>query len=175
MRQASMPPTPTRTIPDVNEARRGADDTALADISNKNSPQLEALLNALDDATDEQSLGDVVSHCAGVAALLSEDEKRQLRGKIRITKARVAAQEQQLEKQTQTDTATPNLVVLDGGSEAEETRKPTLIVPFANSSCTGWRFPDGTVVSSFLEADSKAKALGLILEERQTGRFSKWH
>lgn len=174
MRQASKPPTLTRTIPDVNEARRGVDDTASANISNKNSPQLDALLNALDDTTDEQSLGDVVSHCAGAAALLDEDEKQQLRGKIRTTKARIAAQEQQHEKQAQADTDTQNVEVLAGGVQGEKNASPVKIVPFANTSCTGWRFPDGTVVNRFLEADRKAKALGLELEERKTGRFSKW-
>ena len=112
------------------------------------SPRLEALLNALDDVTDEASCSEVVSHCAKVADSLTDDEKATLRAKISATKARLAYR-------------------ASGGK--------VTIVPFTNASQTAWRFPDGTTETSSFKAEQRAKALNMRLEERQRGRFSASH
>ncbi|HGJ5865582.1 recombinase RecT [Arsenophonus nasoniae] len=52
-------------------------------------PKLEAALIALDDATDEKSLAEIVEHCTLLSAELSEDEKIQLRQKIKTSKKRL--------------------------------------------------------------------------------------
>ncbi|MFS1584091.1 MAG: hypothetical protein ACL7AY_15925 [Candidatus Arsenophonus phytopathogenicus] len=50
---------------------------------------MEAALIGLDDATDEKSLAEIVEHCTVLSAELSEDEKTQLREKIKATKNRL--------------------------------------------------------------------------------------
>lgn len=112
------------------------------------SPRLEALLNALDDTSDEASCSEVVTHCAKVADSLTDDEKATLRAKISATKARLAYR-------------------ASGGK--------VTIVPFTNASQTAWRFPDGTMETSSWKAEQRARALNMRLEERQRGRFSASH
>ena len=112
------------------------------------SPRLEALLNALDDTTDEASCSEVVSHCAKVADSLTDDEKATLRAKISATKARLAYR-------------------ASGGK--------VTIVRFTNASQTAWRFPNGTTETSSFKAEQRAKVLNMRLEERQRGRFSASH
>lgn len=53
------------------------------------NPKLESALIALDDATDERSLAEIVEHCIVFSAELSEDEKIQLREKIKASKKRL--------------------------------------------------------------------------------------
>ncbi|HGA5699012.1 TPA: hypothetical protein ACIS09_001667 [Salmonella enterica subsp. enterica serovar Birkenhead] len=60
--------------------------------------------------------------------------------------------------------------------EKDEKTKPVYsTVPFADSACTAWQFPDGEIIRDFIKADRKAKASGMELEQRKTGRFSPSH
>ena len=52
---------------------------------------------------------------------------------------------------------------------------PVIVARFADSTCSSWRFPDGTVVYGIIKASEKAKSLGMELEVKSTGRFSRWH
>ncbi|HGJ5881282.1 MAG TPA: recombinase RecT, partial [Arsenophonus nasoniae] len=111
-------------------------------------PKLEAALIALDDATDEKSLAEIVEHCTLLSAELSESEKIQLREKIKASKKRLMP---------------PNK-----DSEVWMAR-------LANGTGDAWRFPDGEIVHGFFEAERKAKETGMILEERKKYRFSPSH
>lgn len=51
----------------------------------------------------------------------------------------------------------------------------TPVVRFYNANKNSWKFPDGKVIFSFTEADTKAKELGMILESEDKWRFSKSH
>lgn len=53
------------------------------------NPHLEALLNALDDVTDERSYCDVAGHCTTLAPTLPDAQRDMLREKLTRTKARV--------------------------------------------------------------------------------------
>ncbi len=50
-----------------------------------------------------------------------------------------------------------------------------IIVPFADTTCSSWRFPDGSVVRNYSEALKKAQSLGMELKEKEKYRFSRWH
>ncbi|MGW1370230.1 MULTISPECIES: recombinase RecT [Providencia] len=112
------------------------------------TPQLESLLNALDDATEPENLNEIVQYCTRVSEDLSEYEKQILRNKIKSAKNRLQ----------------PKLKV-----------EPIKIVRYANSTKNSWRFPDGSVAYDFLSADQKAKDLGMKLENRSQYRFSESH
>ncbi|MEX6120210.1 recombinase RecT [Providencia hangzhouensis] len=113
------------------------------------TPQLESLLNALDDSTDEHNLAEITEYCNKVSGSLSESEKGILRQKIRATRERLFAE--------------------------SESSSPKQLVRFANTTGNSWRFPNGEVVYDFINADRKAKALGMELEERSHYRFSDSH
>ncbi|WGM08472.1 recombinase RecT (plasmid) [Arsenophonus nasoniae] len=110
-------------------------------------PKLEAALIALDDATDEKSLAEIVEHCTLLSAELSEDEKIQLREKIKTSKKRLIP-----EKNTD-----------------------VWMARHANGTGDAWRFPDGEIVHGFFEAERKAKEVGAVLEERKKSLFSPSH
>lgn len=57
----------------------------------------------------------------------------------------------------------------------ENETKQIIIIPFANSSCNSYRFPDGTIETNMWKASQKAKELGMQLEERNCWRFSGSH
>ncbi|HGJ5883907.1 recombinase RecT [Arsenophonus sp.] len=111
-------------------------------------PKLEAALIALDDATDEKSLAEIVEYCTVLSAELSEDEKIQLREKIKVSKKR--------------------LIPAKKDSEVWMAR-------LANGTGDAWRFPDGEIVHGFFEAERKAKEMGVVLEKRKQYRFSPSH
>ncbi|MEY1239809.1 recombinase RecT [Providencia manganoxydans] len=113
------------------------------------TPQLESLLNALDDSTDEHNLAEITEYCNKVSGLLSESEKGILRQKIRVTRERLLA--------------------------VSESSNPKQLVRFANTTGNSWRFPNGEVVYDFINADRKAKALGMELESRSQYNFSNSH
>ncbi|WGO82195.1 recombinase RecT [Arsenophonus apicola] len=71
-----------------NEKQRQKAETVI-DVQLATHPELEAALIALDDATDEKSLAEIVEHCTLLSAELSEDQKIQLREKIKATKKRL--------------------------------------------------------------------------------------
>ncbi|QBY45975.1 recombinase RecT (plasmid) [Arsenophonus nasoniae] len=111
-------------------------------------PKLEAALIALDDATAEKNLAEIVEHCTLLSAELSEDEKIQLREKIKASKKR--------------------LIPAKKDSDVWMAR-------LANGTGDAWRFPDGEIVHGFFEAEKKAKETGEVLEERKKYRFSPSH
>ncbi|WP_291971368.1 hypothetical protein [Candidatus Symbiopectobacterium sp.] len=37
------------------------------------------------------------------------------------------------------------------------------VAPFSNTTKNAWRFPDGSIIFQFIEADRKAKGLGMVL------------
>lgn len=113
------------------------------------TPQLESLLNALDDSTDEHNLAEITEYCNKVSGSLSETEKGILRQKIRATRERLLAE--------------------------SESSSPKQLVRFANTTGNSWRFPNGEVVYDFINADRKAKALGMELESRSQYNFSNSH
>ncbi len=113
------------------------------------TPQLESLLNALDDSTDEHNLAEITEYCNKVSGSLSESEKGILRQKIRATRERLFAE--------------------------SESSSPKQLVRFANTTGNSWRFPNGEVVYDFINADRKAKALGMELESRNQYNFSNSH
>lgn len=113
------------------------------------TPQLESLLNALDDSTDEHNLAEITEYCNKVSGSLSESEKGILRQKIRATRERLFAE--------------------------SESSSPKQLVRFANTTGNSWRFPNGEVVYDFINADRKAKALGMELESRSQYNFSNSH
>ncbi|WGM03544.1 recombinase RecT [Arsenophonus nasoniae] len=110
-------------------------------------PKLEAALIALDDATDEKSLAEIVEHCTLLSAELSESEKIQLREKIKTSKKRLIP-----EKNTD-----------------------VWMARLANGTGDAWRFPDGEIVHGFFEAEKKAKEVGAVLEKPIPYRFSPSH
>lgn len=112
------------------------------------TPQLESLLNALDDATEPENLSEIVQYCTSVSDELSEYEKQVLRNKIKSAKNRL---------------------------QSKSKIEPIKIVRYANSTKNSWRFPDGSVAYDFLSADRKAKELGMQLESRSQYRFSDSH
>ncbi|ENN8378610.1 recombinase RecT [Providencia rettgeri] len=112
------------------------------------TPQLESLLNALDDATEQENLNEIVQYCTSVSDELSEYEKQVLRNKIKSAKNRL---------------------------QPKSKIEPIKIVRYANSTKNSWRFPDGSVAYDFLSADRKAKELGMQLENRSQYRFSDSH
>ncbi|MFS1583633.1 MAG: hypothetical protein ACL7AY_13350 [Candidatus Arsenophonus phytopathogenicus] len=116
-----------------------------AKLEPETNPKLDAVFIALDDATDEKSLAEIVEHCTLLSAELSEDEKIQLREKIKATKKRLMPDKKD--------------------SEAWMAR-------LANGAGDAWRFPDGEIVHGFFEAEKKAKEMGAVLEERKKSRFS---
>ncbi|WP_334472327.1 hypothetical protein [Arsenophonus sp. PmNCSU2021_1] len=111
-------------------------------------PKLEAALIALDDATDEKSLAEIVEHCTLLSAELSEDEKIQLREKIKASKKRLMP---------------PNK-----DSEVWMAR-------LVNGTGDAWRFRNGEIVHGFFEAEKKAKEIGAVLEKQKQYRFSPSH
>lgn len=112
------------------------------------TPQLESLLNALDDATEPENLSEIVQYCTSVSDELSEYEKQVLRNKIKSAKNRL---------------------------QSKSKIEPIKIVRYANSTKNSWRFPDGSVAYDFLSADRKAKELGMQLESGSQYRFSNSH
>ncbi len=80
------------------------------------NPKLEAALIALDDATDEKSLAEIVEHCTVLSAELSEDEKIQLREKIKASKKRLIPAKKE---------------------------SKVWMARLANGTGDAWRFPDG--------------------------------
>ncbi|QXB07882.1 recombinase RecT (plasmid) [Providencia rettgeri] len=112
------------------------------------TPQLESLLNALDDATEQENLNEIVQYCTEVSVDLSEYEKQILRNKIKSAKNRL---------------------------QSKSKIEPIKIVRYANSTKNSWRFPDGSVAYDFLSADRKAKELGMQLESGSQYRFSNSH
>ncbi|MEX9216269.1 recombinase RecT [Providencia rettgeri] len=112
------------------------------------TPQLESLLNALDDATEQENLNEIVQYCTEVSVDLSEYEKQILRNKIKSAKKRL---------------------------QPKPEKAPVKIVRYANSTKNSWRFPDGSVAYDFLSADRKAKELGMQLESGSQYRFSESH
>lgn len=112
------------------------------------TPQLESLLNALDDATEPENLSEIVQYCTSVSDELSEYEKQVLRNKIKSAKNRL---------------------------QPKSKIEPIKIVRYANSTKNSWRFPDGSVAYDFLSADRKAKELGMQLESGSQYRFSNSH
>lgn len=112
------------------------------------TPQLESLLNALDDATEPENLSEIVQYCTSVSDELSEYEKQVLRKKIKSAKNRL---------------------------QPKSKIEPIKIVRYANSTKNSWRFPDGSVAYDFLSADRKAKELGMQLESGSQYRFSNSH
>lgn len=113
------------------------------------TPQLESLLNALDDSTDEHNLAEITEYCNKVSGSLSETEKGILRQKIRATRERLLAE--------------------------SESSSPKQLVRFANTTGNSWRFPNGEVIYDFINADRKAKSLGMELESRSPYTFSNSH
>ncbi|WP_323086148.1 recombinase RecT [Providencia alcalifaciens] len=114
----------------------------------KQTPQLESLINALDDATEPENLNEIIQYCTSVSEELSEAEKQMLRDKIKFTKKRL---------------------------KPDVEPEPIRVVRYANSTKNSWRFPDGSVVCDFLSADKKAKELGMTLEIRSQYNFSNSH
>ncbi|WP_180558458.1 recombinase RecT [Arsenophonus endosymbiont of Apis mellifera] len=130
-----------------NEKQRQKAETVI-DVQLATHPELEAALIALDDATDEKSLAEIIEHCKVLSAELSEDEKIQLREKIKTSKKRL------IPAKKDTDVWMARL---------------------ANGTGDAWRFPDGEIVHGFFEAERKAKETGAVLEERKKSRFSPSH
>ncbi|UIA94526.1 hypothetical protein LU632_26175 (plasmid) [Erwinia tracheiphila] len=60
-------------------------------------------------------------------------------------------------------------------THAEPARRTVMVVPFYNTNQNSWRFPDGEIVYRLLDAEKKAKSLGMVLEERRKWRFSDSH
>lgn len=137
-------------IRERNEKLRQKAETVIdvqPDVQPATHPKLEAAFIALDDATDEKSLAEIVEHCTLLSAELSEDEKIQLREKIKATKKRLIP-----EKDTD-----------------------VWMARLANGTGDAWRFPDGEIVHGFFEAEKKAKEVGAVLEKRSPYRFSPSH
>ncbi|HGJ5884417.1 hypothetical protein [Arsenophonus sp.] len=134
-------------IRERNEKRRQKAKTA-TEVQPATNQKLEAALIALDDATDEKSLAEIVEHCTLLSAELSEDEKIQLREKIKASKKR--------------------LIPPNKDSDVWMAR-------LVNGTGDAWRFPDGEIVHGFFEAEKKAKEIGAVLEERKKCRFSPSH
>lgn len=133
-------------IRERNEKRRQKAETVTASQP-VTHPKLEAALIAIDDATDEKSLAEIVEHCTLLSSELSEDEKIQLREKIKASKKRLIT-----EKNTD-----------------------VWMARLANGTGDAWRFPNGEIVHGFFEAERKAKEMGAVLEERKKSRFSPSH
>jgi hypothetical protein len=57
----------------------------------------------------------------------------------------------------------------------EPARRTVMIVPFNNTTQNSWRFPDGEIVYRLLDAEKKAKSLGMVLAGRLKWRFSDSH
>ncbi|MFS1538047.1 MAG: recombinase RecT [Candidatus Phlomobacter fragariae] len=112
------------------------------------SPKLEAVLIALDDATDKESLEEIVEHCKVLSAELSDAEKNTLREKMTTSKKRLHP---------------PNK-----NSDAWMAR-------LVNETGDGWRFPDGEIIYGFFEADRKARETGINFEKPDKCRFSTSH
>ncbi|HGJ5864894.1 recombinase RecT [Arsenophonus nasoniae] len=137
-------------ISERNEKRRQKAETVTAsppETQPATHPKLEAALIALDDATDEKSLAEIVEHCTLLSSELSESEKIQLREKIKTSKKRLIPEKN-------TDVCMARL---------------------ANGTGDAWRFPDGEIVHGFFEAERKAKEVGAVLEKRSLYRFSPSH
>ncbi|PAV08330.1 hypothetical protein CBG25_04365 [Arsenophonus sp. ENCA] len=122
-----------------NEKRRQKAETVITsppEVQTSANPKLEAALIALDDATDEKSFAEIVEHCTLLSAELSEDEKIQLREKIKATKKRLMP----------------------------EKDNEVWMARLANGTGDAWRFPDGEIVHGFFEAEKKAKEIGAVLD-----------
>lgn len=130
-----------------NEKQRQKAETVI-DVQLATHPELEAALIALDDATDEKSLAEIVEHCTLLSAELSEDQKIQLREKIKATKKRLMPANKD---------------------------RDVWMARLANGTGEAWRFPDGEIVHGFFEAERKAKEMGAVLEERKKSLFSPSH
>jgi hypothetical protein len=133
------------------------------------NPEFEAMLNALDDCTDVQSYTEVVDRCVIVAKTLSEARRAILKdaarkSKVRIDRAAGEAVHAEIEAGSE--------VV---GADIKPAGHSVTVVRFADASQTSYRFPDGTVVRGFLEAEQKAQEAGMVLETRKRGRFSEAH
>lgn len=133
-------------------------------------PALEAALIAFDDATDEESYQAVVEHCKTIAQTLSDVHRGVLRAKMNKTKARI--RKHCTEAYTHAETKTP-VAMAEGHPEPAGT--PLNIIPLANSSGTGWRFPDNSIETGYVQARQRAEAMGYQLQARQTSRFSASH
>jgi hypothetical protein len=46
----------------------------------------------------------------------------------------------------------------------EPARRTVMVVLFYNAMQNSWRFPDGEIVYRLLDAEKKAKSLGMVLE-----------
>ncbi|WP_063657606.1 recombinase RecT [Candidatus Arsenophonus triatominarum] len=134
-------------IRERNEKLRQKEETA-TDVQPATNPKLDAVLIALDDATDEKNLAEIVEHCTLLSAELSEDEKIQLREKIKTSKKR--------------------LIPTNKDSNVWMAR-------LANGTGDAWRFRDGEIVHGFFEAEKKAKEVGAVLEKPSPYRFSPSH
>ncbi|CAK8741795.1 hypothetical protein SODG_005113 [Sodalis praecaptivus] len=133
-------------------------------------PALEAALIAFDDATDEESYQAVVEHCKTIAQTLSDAHRGVLREKMSQAKARI--RKPCTEAYTHAETKTP-VAMAEGHPEPAGT--PLNIIPLANSSGTGWRFPDNSIETGYVQARQRAEAMGYQLQARQTSRFSASH
>lgn len=133
-------------------------------------PALEAALIAFDDATDEESYQAVVEHCKTLAQTLSEAHRGVLRAKMNQTKARI--RKPRTEAYTHDEAKAP-VAMAEG--HPEPAGPPLNIIPLANSSGTGWRFPDNSIETGYLQAQQRASAMGCQLQARQTSRFSASH
>jgi hypothetical protein len=56
-----------------------------------------------------------------------------------------------------------------------ENNQKITVVRFYNANKNSWKFPDGKVIFSFAEANTKAKELGMTLETDSKWRFSSSH
>lgn len=133
-------------------------------------PALEAALIAFDDATDEESYQAVVEHCKTIAQTLSGAHRGVLRAKMTQTKARI--RKPRTEAYTHAETKAP-VAMAEG--HPEPAGPPLNIIPLANSSGTGWRFPDNSIETGYVQAQQRASAMGCQLQARQTSRYSASH
>ncbi|ABN42227.1 gp19 [Sodalis phage phiSG1] len=133
-------------------------------------PALEAALFYFDDATDEESYQEVVEHCKTIAKTLSEAHRGVLRAKMTKTKERIRKPRRVAYMHSETKTP---VAMAEG--HPEPAGPPLNIIPLANSSGTGWRFPDNSIETGYVQAQQRASAMGCQLQARQTSRFSASH
>ncbi|CAK8740683.1 hypothetical protein SODG_004160 [Sodalis praecaptivus] len=124
-------------------------------------PALEAALIAFDDATDEESYQSVVEHCKTLAQTLSDAHRGVLRAKMNQTKARI--RKPHAEAYTHAEIKAP-VAMAEG--HPDPARPPLNIIPLANSSGTGWRFPDNSIETGYVQAQQRASAMGCQLQAR---------
>lgn len=73
------------------------------------------------------------------------------------------------------DNDSVNATVELAEAHAEPVKRTVIVVPFFDTMQNSWRFPDGEIVYRLLDAEKKAKSLGMVLEERRKWRFSDSH